>query len=116
MKKQYRVKKSNEIELILKNHKFFGNKYFTIYKKENFETSNFRYALSVGKKIGNAVLRNKVKRQVRSIVDSLNIDLSMKVDIFIVVRPQVNNITYQEMTKELEYLFKKHNIICKGEK
>ena len=38
MKKQYRVKKSSEIESILKNRKYSSNSYFTIYKKNNTET------------------------------------------------------------------------------
>lgn len=115
MNKQYRVKKSQEIEQILIQKKSFGNKYFVVYKKENSEATNFRYAISVGKKVGNAVMRNKVKRQIRSIVDSLLVP-TLKMDVFVVARPNVCNITYEEMVKQITYLFKKLNIETKGAK
>ena len=37
MKKQYRVKKNQEIESILKEKKYVANTYFSIYKKKNSE-------------------------------------------------------------------------------
>lgn len=115
MKKQYRVKKSSEIESIIRNKEFSSNKYFTVYKKENGETTYFRYAISVGKKIGNAVHRNRIKRQVRSIVDNICV-IDFKMDVFIVVKPTINNIEFLEMKNQLIYLFKKININIKGEK
>ena len=115
MKKQYRVKKSNEIEQIIKEKKFASNPYYTVYKKKNTETSHFRYAISVGKKIGKAITRNRVKRQIRAILNDLNIDLDNSVDVFIIVKVKILDINYHEMFKQLEYLFKKQKLI-KGEK
>lgn len=113
MKKQYRVKKSDEIEKILKNRKSSGNKYFVIYKKQNYEASNFRYAISVGKKVGNAVVRNHVKRQIRAIVDSIMVP-DLKMDVFVVARPGVCELSYTKMNQDIIYLFNKLNIENKG--
>ena len=111
MKKQYRVKKNQEIELIIKEKKFFSNQFFTVYKKNNPETSNFRYAISVGKKIGNAVVRNKIKRQVTSIIDNLNLNINSNTDVFIIVRPAVKDIEFLKMKSQLEYLFNKQKLL-----
>ena len=111
MKKQYRVKQSQEIELILKENKKVYNPYFSLYKKQNPETSHFRYAISVGKKIGNAVVRNRVKRQVTAIIDSLKLNLDSNTDVFVIVRPRVLELEFKDMEKQLEYLFKKHKIL-----
>ena len=114
MKKQYRVKKSKEIELILKEKNFKSNPFMTIYKKKT-ETGHFRYAISVGKKIGNAVERNRCKRLITAVIDNLNINLESSYDIFIIARPKIKELSYSELYKQIEYLFKKHKLL-KGEK
>lgn len=111
MKKKYRVKKSSEIEQIIKFKNCSFNKMFSVYKKTN-ETKYFRYAISVGKKIGNAVNRNKVKRQIRSIIDNI-VDINQSIDVFVIVKPIINDIDFIEMKKQLVYLFKKNNIKLK---
>lgn len=111
MKKQYRVKKNQEIELILKEKHFSKNKYFSLYQRRNPETIHFRYAISVGKKIGNAVTRNRVKRQVTSIIDNLNIKMDSNLDVFIIVRAEILNLSFDDMKHELEYLFKKQKLL-----
>ncbi len=113
MNKQYRVKKSKDIEEILKNHKFSGNPYFTVYMKEQNETIHFRYAMSVSKKIGNAVVRNQLKRQIRAIMRECSI--IPNVDIFIIARSKLLTISFQTMKKELLYLLNKQNLLIKGE-
>ena len=56
MKKQFRIKKTEEIETVLKERKIVSGKNFVVYKKENHENTHYRFALSVPKKFGNAVL------------------------------------------------------------
>ncbi len=113
MKKQYRVKKSQDIEKILKNHRFSKNPYFTLYIKEQNETNHFRYAISVGKKIGNAVVRNRLKRQIRAVIRNLNIKPDF--DVFIVARGKVLELNFEGINKELNYLFSKQKLLIKGE-
>jgi len=115
MKKQYRVKKNTEIELIIKEKNFVSNQFFTLYKRKNLETNHFRYAISVGKKIGNAVVRNKIKRQVTAIIDNLNLNFNSNTDVFIIVRPKINEIDFNMMKLQLEYLFNKQKLL-KGDK
>ena len=115
MKKQYRVKKSEEIEKIIKEKNYKSNPYITLYKKENTETGHFRYAISVGKKIGNAVERNRIKRLITAVIDNLDIDLDSSTDVFIIARVAIKDLSYLELRKQLEYLFRKQKLI-KGEK
>ena len=115
MKKEYRVKKSEEIEKIIKHRQSIGNKYYILYKMKNNETSHFRYAMSVSKKLGKAHIRNRLKRQVTSIIDNLPINLNLNYDVFIIVRKTILDIDYDTMKNELEYLFKKDMLLSKGE-
>lgn len=115
MNKQYRVKKNKEIELIIKEKKYWSNPYYSVYKRTNPETKNFRYAISVGKKLGNAVVRNRIKRQITAILDNLNIDLDTNTDVFIIARSKLIGTEFEEMKRQLKYLLKKQKLI-KGEK
>ena len=109
MKKEYRVKKGSDIEMIMKNKQSTGNRFFVVYKKENHENTHFRAAISVSKKFGNAVKRNKVKRQVRAIVSKL--DVSPKNDLFIVIKNNANTLNFDEIEKHVTKLIQKQNIL-----
>jgi len=115
MKKEYRVKKNQEIENILKNRKYSANSYFSIYKMKNPKTSHFRYAISVGKKIGKAVERNHLKRKITAILSQINIPIEQNIDIFIIAKPNSKNLKFLDLEKQLVYLLTKLNIL-KGAK
>ncbi|QMS84943.1 ribonuclease P protein component [Candidatus Xianfuyuplasma coldseepsis] len=105
MKKEYRVKKGSEIEAIIKHRQSAGNKYFVVYTKKNHEQSHFRFAVSVPKKYGNAVERNKIKRQIREVIAKYGVvDV---VDIFIVVKSTAKGLSFQSITETLTNLIDK---------
>lgn len=113
MKKEYRVKKSKEIEEILKRKRFSSNSYFIVYVKEQNETSHFRYAMSVSKKIGDAVIRNRLKRQIRAIMR--NFIIKEGYDLFIIARNPIKTISFLQMSDQLEFLLQKQKLLVKGE-
>src|SRR5690625_6407627 len=65
MRKAYRVKKNSEFQSILRTGKSFANRELVIYYKPKVRQKHFRIGISVGKKIGNAVTRNRIKRLIR---------------------------------------------------
>lgn len=110
MKKEYRIKKGSEIEYIMKQRQSVGSQYFVIYqsKTKNHDQNHFRFAVSVSKKYGNAVYRNKIKRQIREIIAHCG-DIKT-VNFFVVVKVNANQLTFQEIEKELKRLMKKLQI------
>jgi ribonuclease P protein component len=109
MKKEFRVKKGSEIEKIIKAKNSVGNKYFVLYKLHNLKQDHFRFALSISKKFGKAVRRNKIKRQVRDIF-SKNL-VKPDVDLFLVIKPKAGELEYQEMKQMLESMMKQQKIL-----
>ena len=109
MKKEFRVKKSAEIEEIIKFKDVIGSKHFVLYKKENHENNHYRFALSVPKKYGHAVERNQIKRRIRSIVREEKI--VNNVDLFVVVKVTASNLSFEEIKEELLDLFQKAQIL-----
>lgn len=110
MKKTYRVKKNDEIGNILKGQKKQGNKNYIIYIKENSEAKHFRLAMSVSKKIGNAVIRNRGKRLIKQVFIEKK-DEILSFDIFVIAKNNSINLTYDEVKKEICNLLKRLNVL-----
>lgn len=84
MKKEYRLLKNEEFKNVIDHKHYKSNTFFSIYFLDN-NLDHYRIGISVSKKIGIAVIRNKIKRQVREIVN-LCFDKNMSKDIVIIVR------------------------------
>lgn len=104
MKKINIIKDSKDFEMIIKNNKSFRTKYFYIYK-QNHEENIYHFGLSVGKKIGNAVRRNKVKRQLREIISQNHYQKNF--DCIIIVRREINDADFQKIKEDLNFALKK---------
>ncbi|MGM9849862.1 MAG: ribonuclease P protein component [Bacilli bacterium] len=104
MKKINIIKDSKDFEKIIKNNKSFRTKYFYIYK-QNHEENIYHFGLSVGKKIGNAVRRNKVKRQLREIISKNHYQNNF--DCIIIVRREINDADFQKIQEDLNFALKK---------
>ncbi|MDN8848033.1 ribonuclease P protein component, partial [Staphylococcus aureus] len=61
MEKAYRIKKNSDFQFIYKKGKSVANKQFVVYTIVNKELEHFRLGISVSKKLGNAVVRNRIK-------------------------------------------------------
>ena len=69
MKKSYVVKKAWEFDEIINKGICKKNKSFVIHSLKNNLPFD-KYGISVSKKLGNAVFRNKYKRKIRAILDA----------------------------------------------
>ena len=105
MKKEYRIKKTSEIDAIFKNRKSRNNQYYGIHQKRNENNEHFRFALSIGKKYGNAVERNLAKRRIRAVVLECSKSFNKKSDFVIVIKPASNQLKFQELRTSLIDLF-----------
>lgn len=106
MKKINIIKRKDEINEIIKNKKQIKNKYYYIYYKEN-NYDKYRFCICVSKKLGNAVNRNKIKRQVKDIIDKSNLVFKRNVDYVIIISKEINNINFEERKKYLIELISK---------
>jgi len=111
MKKEYRIKKSSEIDAIFKHRKSKNNQWYGLYQKQNENNIHFRFALSIGKKYGNAVERNLAKRRLRMIVSEIAPDLKKNIDFIVVVKPTSKVLDFQEMKQNMMELIKKSNLM-----
>lgn len=99
MKKIEIIKSSNEYTEIINNNISKKNKYYSIYYRKN-NTAN-RYGISIPKKTGVAVQRNKIKRRIKNIIDNNKNIVQKNYDYVIIVKKGIVDLTYSEMEKEL---------------
>ncbi len=111
MKKINILQKSSDFERIIKNNKSYKYKDYIIYIEKN-DSNIYHFGISVGKKIGNAVTRNKVKRQIKNIIDKKNYQKGF--NCIIIVGKGITERTFNEMENNLMNAFNNLNII-KGE-
>lgn len=98
MKKINIIKESRDFDRIIHNNKPYKFKDYIIYVERN--TNNvYKFGLSVGKKIGNAVNRNKVKRQLKYIIDQK--DYQNNFNCIIIVGRGIKERTFEERKDNL---------------
>ena len=97
MKKINVVKRNDEFNLVMNKGRYIKNN----------NLNRYRFGISVGKKICNAVNRNKLKRQVRNILDYHKNLYSKSKDYIIIVRKSSLNEEYSVLEKNLVELLEK---------
>src|SRR5690625_141569 len=104
MKRAYRIKSNEEFQYIFNKGKSFANRQMVIYYIKKHEQAHFRVGLSVGKKIGNAVTRNRIKRYLRQSFHELEEKVLPTFDIIIIARQPTNKMNFHEIQKSLIHL------------
>ena len=108
MKKNNILKSNIDFTRIINNKDSLKSKHFIIcYEKTS--SNNYHFGFSVGKKVGNAVTRNKIKRQIKNILDKKKYRTGF--NCVIITKRNILDITYQEMAFELIKLLKKLDFI-----
>ncbi|SHG72738.1 ribonuclease P protein component [Ornithinibacillus halophilus] len=111
MKKENRVKDNKEFQQIFKQGKSFANRQLVLYYRKKTDQKHFRVGLSVGKKIGNAVMRNRIKRLLRQAFLDLKDQVKSEYDIIIIARNPTKNMDYFEIKKSLIHLLSKQKLM-----
>lgn len=100
-----RLKKSSEFSRIYKRGKSFADKYLVVYFLPN-KIEETRLGISVSKKVGNAVTRNRIKRLIKEAFRH-NVNLEKNYDIIIIARVRSNTASYDRIEKSVNFLLNK---------
>ena len=104
MNKEKILKENTEFTNIINHNQKVKSKFFSIYYMKSEKN---HYGITVPKKIGHAVIRNKIKRQIKNIIYNNEKDIQQGYNYVIIIKEGVLNITYQELEKELLYIIRK---------
>jgi len=90
-----------------------ANRQFVLYVMKNKEVDHFRLGISVSKKVGKAVVRNKMRRMIKEIVRHLAPRIVPHHDLVIIVRNAALDLDYEAMSKSIYHVFNKAGMISK---
>ena len=98
------LKKNEDFKSLLSGKKV-SNKYSTIFFKRlsNKDTNKLNLSIVTKKKIGNAVIRNKIKRRLRNIMNDIynQIKINLNFSYLIIARKNVSSEKYQDIKTQI---------------
>tara|TARA_Y100001970_G_C13782764_1_gene626235 strand:+ start:135 stop:476 length:342 start_codon:yes stop_codon:yes gene_type:complete len=104
------LSKNTEFKSLLSGKKI-SNKYSTIFfkKLKNKSSKKFNISFVAKKKLGNAVIRNKIKRRLRNIMNEAykNIDINMDYSYLVIAKKMIFDDKYINVKKIIIIDFKK---------
>ncbi|WP_026568921.1 MULTISPECIES: ribonuclease P protein component [Sediminibacillus] len=113
MKKAYRLKKNEEFQLVFKKGKSFANRQLVIYYLAKTGQEHYRIGLSVSKKIGNAVVRNRIKRYLRQAFLELDEQVADTYDIIVIARKPAKDMDFHQIKKSLMHVLSKSRLLAR---
>ena len=105
MKKINIIKEKKDFDKAFKLRNQISSKYAYIYIKDN-DVNKYRFGICVSKKLGHAVLRNKLKRRIKDIIDKSKLQFDNK-DYIIVLKKSTVNAEYLDLKEDIVTVFKK---------
>jgi len=111
--KKQRLRKNSDFRRVYNRGKSVASYCLVLYYYPNRENIDHnRFGFSISKKLGKAVVRNKLKRRLREIM-RLKTDLKKGYDLVIIARRPAINLDYTELEGEVDKLLHKAGLIEK---
>ena len=109
LKRVNRLKKRYQFNYVYKSGEHFSSEHLVLYVSSS-KTKSIKVGFAVTKKIGHAVVRNKIRRRLREIVQKQLQSLKQNFNIIVVAKESVSEASFEKLTLELTKLFKKANL------
>lgn len=104
--KTQRITQGRDFSSIYKSGKRIGGRFIIVFFRPGKE-KNTRVGFVVSKKVGKAVIRNRVKRRLRGMWREIMPGLKGTFDIVINARPSISESSCEELREDLLYTLKK---------
>ena len=101
--------KNREFQTVYESGVSFANRNLVMYVLPNHLTDN-RIGISVSKKVGNSVVRHRVKRIIRESYRLTRDNVNNGLDIVVIARKEAKEKSYQELEQSMMHLYRLHRI------
>jgi ribonuclease P protein component len=104
------LKTTSEFNRVYRMGRSIANKFLVLYYLPN-ENNNIRVGLSISKKVGKSVVRNRIRRLIKENI-RLNVqNIKEGYDIIIIARVMSSKCSYEDINWALNNLFKRAKIL-----
>jgi ribonuclease P protein component len=110
MEKKNRLTKREYFDKVYRGGKSVANHQFVLYSHARPQLSTFRLGISVSKKLGNAVVRNRIRRMVKEIIRLNAKRIPAGHDLILIARKPVVGMAYLDMEKSILHVFKRASL------
>jgi ribonuclease P protein component len=111
MQRQHRLKKSAEFQRVRALKRSWAHPLLVLYAAANNQGGT-RVGISVSKRIGRAVARNRAKRLIREAVRSFLPGLPADQDLVFVARPSMGEAGYAQVLEAVERLLRRAGLLA----
>ena len=109
MKRTYRLRRNSDFQQVRREGKSYASSLIVLAFLPN-KLEQTRFGFVVSKRIGKAVTRNKIKRQMREAI-RLNVNkIRPGFDVVFIARKPIVNVTYSQIVQTLDLLLKRANL------
>ena len=109
LKKINRLKKRYQFNYVYKSGEHYSSEHIVLYVASS-KTKSIKVGFAVTKKVGHAVVRNKIRRRLREIVKKQLPNLKQNYNIIVVARDNVTGASFDKLTFEFNKLLSKANL------
>jgi ribonuclease P protein component len=107
------LRKNSDFQAVYKSGKSYANKYLVIYTSKNGTDRN-RLGISVSKKVGNSVVRHRIKRLVKESYRLHEQMFNSGLDIAVIARQGSDACDYASIESALLHLMKLNGTLDKS--
>ena len=111
MRQFYSLKKSGDFQSVYRNGRSLANRYLVVYVKKRDDDGENRVGISVSKKVGNSVVRHRIKRLLRESYRLQEAMFNSGLDIVIVARQGAASVDYFKIEEALLQLGRRHCLL-----
>ena len=109
MQRESRLRRSIDFALARREGKSWSNRFLVLIVRPN-RLDATRFGFSVGKRIGNAVTRNKIKRRLREAARAKQVQNGW--DLVFIARKDASSANFQSLDRSMAALLKRAGLMC----
>ena len=110
MRRRYRLRRNSDFQQVRQNGKFYASSFVVLAFLRN-ELDYSRFGFVVSKRLGKAVIRNKIKRRLREAIRQRLSQIQPGFDLVFIARHPIGEASYTEIEQTLDYLLKKSGLL-----